>query len=116
MKKLFLWHEYCITKFMKKIILGFIILALAACTASDKPPLRERISCQNDLTFRAEFARDGSEATLIPTNGQRVTLPAIDAAEGNLFSNGMTSLIVANDGEMTIEQDGKPLMTQCDII
>lgn len=97
---------------MKTISL-LIVLFLVACAGGEKPAYREQARCLDDQYFQTEFARDRSEVTLITHRGQRVTLPSAPAAEGEKFSNGMTSLIVDEDDVIMIEQDGMPLMTQC---
>ena len=98
-----------------RYLIALTLFLLTACSGTGKPPYREQVNCMDDQYFQTEFARDGSEVTLITHRGQRVTLPSVPAAEGDLFSNGMTALIVHEDGSLMIEQDGMPLMTQCEL-
>lgn len=98
---------------MKLIALILIPLILAACAGTEKPPMRDTVNCAQGFTFSTEFANDGSEVTLITKRGQRVVLPSQPAATGMLYSNGMTALIIDDDGGMMVEQDGRPLMNEC---
>ena len=96
-----------------KYFLLLSVFILSACSSTDRPPLRQGFACDHGFSFQTEFARDGSEVKIITQEGTTLVLPNQAAAEGQLFSNGMTSLIVTDDGNMHVEQDGKVLMRDC---